>query len=258
MRYNKDVAKSRRQAQAFTLIEEFNIRTMNDNTNNKTASDKVIENIAQMIVSGEVKPGEKLLTERAFAEKYKVTRSCVREAIRALALIGMVTIHPGGGTYVADNNGNIPEETVVWMYHQNVHKYDEIYTARTLIETEVYLECFDQMNEEIRTYVRDAREILLNIDTDNITGEEMEKILSSIDSTIGKYCGNSVMYKLLLTILALRKEDSMNILTLISSRESAVFYRSKILTAMLQDDKKILKEALKKFFLNSSKELHLK
>ncbi len=231
--------------------------TMKDNTNNKTASEKVIESIAQMIVSGQVKPGEKLLTERAFSEKFKVTRSCVREAIRALALIGLVSIHPGGGTYVTDNS-NIPEETVLWMYHQNIHKYDEIYTARTLIETEVYLECYDQMNDEIRNYIREARETLLNIDTDNTSGEEMERILSGIDSTIGKYCGNSVMYKLLLTILAIRKDDSITILSLISSRENSVYYRSKVLTAMLQDDKKKLKDALKKFFRNSERSLSLK
>ncbi len=231
---------------------------MNNDTVKATASDKVIESIAQMIVSGQVKPGGKLLTERAFAEKFKVTRSCVREAIRALALIGMVDIHPGGGTYVADNNSIIPEEPVLWMYHQSLDKFDEIYTARELIETEVYLECFDQMNEEIRTYIMEAREQLLNMNTDTITGEEMEHVLSTIDLTIGKYCGNSIMNKLLQTTLALRKELSINILNLTSSRESAVLYRCKVLTALLQDDKKILKNALKRFFMNSERELNIK
>lgn len=230
---------------------------MSNDTGRVTASDKVIENIAQMIVSGEVKPGEKILTERAFAEKFKVTRSCVREAIRALALIGMVDIRPGGGTYVADNNSHLPEEPVLWMYHQNLNKFDEIYTARELIETEVYLECFDQMNEEIRSYVLSAREKLLNLNTDIMSGEEMEHILSDIDLNIGKFCGNSIMNKLLQTTLALRKELSINILSLSSSRESAVLYRCKILTALLQDDKEVLKDALKKFFANSEKELNI-
>ena len=231
---------------------------MSNETNKTTASDKVIESIAQMIVSGEVKSGEKLLTERAFAEKYKVTRSCVREAIRALALIGMVNIHPGGGTYVADNNSDIPEETVLWMYHQNLNQFDEIYTARELIETEVYLECFDQMNEEIRDYVTQAREELLNLNTDTITGSQMEHLLADIDLHIGKYCGNSIMNKLLQTTLALRKELSIKILCLTSSRESAVLYRCKVLTALLQKDKKVLKDALKRFFMNSEKELNIK
>lgn len=230
---------------------------MNNDTGRMTASDKVIEYIAQMIVSGEVKPGEKLLTERAFAEKLKVTRSCVREAIRALALIGMVVIHPGGGTYVADNNSNLPEEPVLWMYHQNLNKFDEIYTARELIETEVYLECFDQMNDEIRSYVQSARDRLLNLNTDTTSGEEMEQILCDIDLNIGRFCGNSIMNKLLQTTLALRKDLSINILSLASSRESAVLYRCKILTALLQEDKKVLKNALKKFFINSEKELNI-
>ena len=231
---------------------------MNNDTVKATASDKVIESIAQMIVSGEVQPGEKLLTERAFAEKFKVTRSCVREAIRALALIGLVTIHPGGGTYVADSNSSIPEEPVLWMYHQNLNRFDEIYTARELIETEVYLECFDQMNEDIRTYITEARELLLNLNTDTVTGTEMEHILADIDLHIGKYCGNSIMSKLLQTTLALRKDLSIKILSLTSSRESAVLYRCKILTALMQSDKKILKDALRRFFKNSEKELNIK
>lgn len=86
----------------------------------------------------------------------------------------------------------------------------------------------------------------------------MEHVLSTIDLTIGKYCGNSIMNKLLQTTLALRKELSINILNLTSSRESAVLYRCKVLTALLQDDKKILKNALKRFFMNSERELNIK
>ena len=54
-----------------------------------TSTEIIIDEIANTILSGELKPGDKLLTEREFAEKYHVTRSCVREAIRSLSLIGI-------------------------------------------------------------------------------------------------------------------------------------------------------------------------
>ena len=57
-----------------------------------TSTEIIIDEIANTILSGELKPGDKLLTEREFAEKYHVTRSCVREAIRSLSLIGMIEI----------------------------------------------------------------------------------------------------------------------------------------------------------------------
>ena len=83
-----------------------------------TSTEIIIDEIANTILSGELKPGDKLLTEREFAEKYHVTRSCVREAIRSLSLIGMIEIRPGGGSYVADAQKEIPENTVLWMYHR--------------------------------------------------------------------------------------------------------------------------------------------
>ena len=41
-----------------------------------TSTEIIIDEIANTILSGELKPGDKLLTEREFAEKYHVTRSC--------------------------------------------------------------------------------------------------------------------------------------------------------------------------------------
>lgn len=69
--------------------------TMASNNDKKlTSTEIVIQEIAETILSGELKPGDKLLTERELAEKYQVTRSCVREAIRSLSLIGMLVFVP--------------------------------------------------------------------------------------------------------------------------------------------------------------------
>lgn len=223
-----------------------------------TSTEIIIDEIANTILSGELKPGDKLLTEREFAEKYHVTRSCVREAIRSLSLIGMIEIRPGEGSYVADAQKEIPENTVLWMYHQNLHEYGNIYSVRKLVESEVYLECYDCLTDEVRNFIVAERDKLLNLDTENITPEEMENLLASIDLTIGNYCGNNILCKLLQTVIALRREASINILSLNSSRVSAVYYRCKILTAMLQDDRKIVKDSIKGFFKNSIKELNLK
>ena len=227
-----------------------------NNEKKLTSTEIVIREIAETILSGELKSGDKLLTERELAEKYQVTRSCVREAIRSLSLIGMIDIRPGGGSYVADSQKAIPANTVLWMYHQNLHEYGNIYAVRKLVETEVYLECFDHMTEA-RTYITQARDTLLNINTETISAQEMEATLADIDLNIGNFCGNNILCKLMQTVITLRMEASLNILSLNSSRVSAVYYRCKILTAMLQDDRKIVKDSIRIFFKNSIKELSL-
>ena len=101
-----------------------------------TLTEQVMERLAGMITSGQLKPGDKLPNERDLAELFGVTRSRVREALRALSLVGMLTIKPGDGSFVSEEGAKIPEETVMWMYYQEMHRHDEIYAARNLIETE--------------------------------------------------------------------------------------------------------------------------
>lgn len=49
-----------------------------------TISEQIIRQIKEIILRGEIKPGEKLPPEREMAEIFSVSRSSVREAIRAL------------------------------------------------------------------------------------------------------------------------------------------------------------------------------
>ena len=50
----------------------------------------IIEEIQQKITAGELLPGEKLPSERALAQMFSVSRSSVREAMKALQYMGFV------------------------------------------------------------------------------------------------------------------------------------------------------------------------
>ena len=58
------------------------------------------------IKSGNLKPGDKLDTERAMAEKLGVSRVSIREAVSSLNRMGVLVTKQGGGTYV---NSKIPD-----------------------------------------------------------------------------------------------------------------------------------------------------
>ena len=64
-------------------------------------SDIIINQIKELIVSGQLKPGEKLPPERKLSEKLSVSRSAVRDAIKKLEFYGIVKTHPQSGTVVA-------------------------------------------------------------------------------------------------------------------------------------------------------------
>ncbi|WP_271188322.1 GntR family transcriptional regulator, partial [Maricaulis virginensis] len=67
----------------------------------KTRSEEIRQRIADDIVSGRLKPGQKL-DEPALAEHYQVSRTPVRDALRQLSGTGLVRILPKRGAWVAE------------------------------------------------------------------------------------------------------------------------------------------------------------
>lgn len=66
-------------------------------------SQQVMQEILSSIQRGDIKPGEKLPTERELAGMFHVGRSTVREAVSALALVGYLTVVQGRGTFLKKN-----------------------------------------------------------------------------------------------------------------------------------------------------------
>jgi DNA-binding FadR family transcriptional regulator len=63
-------------------------------------TDEAIERIKEMIVSGELKPGDRLPKEADLAERLGLSRNSLREAVKALSLIRVLDVRQGDGTYV--------------------------------------------------------------------------------------------------------------------------------------------------------------
>jgi GntR family transcriptional repressor for pyruvate dehydrogenase complex len=63
---------------------------------------QIVEQIEQSIRSGTLKAGDQLPAERELAEQFGVSRTAVREAVKALFEKGLVEAMPGRGTFVVD------------------------------------------------------------------------------------------------------------------------------------------------------------
>jgi DNA-binding FadR family transcriptional regulator len=60
----------------------------------------VVEGVKRMIVSGELRPGDRLPVEKDLAVRLQVSRGSLREGVRALATLGVLQTRQGAGTYV--------------------------------------------------------------------------------------------------------------------------------------------------------------
>jgi GntR family transcriptional regulator, transcriptional repressor for pyruvate dehydrogenase complex len=218
-----------------------------------TVTEQVMEKIAELITSGKLKPGEKLPTERDLAEQFQVTRGRVREALRALSLIGLITIKAGEGSFVNHQENPIPADTIVWLFHNERHNIEEVYAARKLIETEVYMTAavFAEKAgiEKLNEHIQSLRKILK-------AGGNLELFAAQLDEFdlfMGEICGNQIYAKLMQTIVHLRRETSNKILKVPGSMESSLKSREQIVECILKNNIDQLKQAIEISFSKAKK-----
>lgn len=66
----------------------------------KKIYEEIVQQIKDLIGEGNLKPGDRLPSERELSERLAVSRASVREALSALAAMGVIVIRPGEGTFV--------------------------------------------------------------------------------------------------------------------------------------------------------------
>lgn len=69
-------------------------------TTRTTVTQRAIEQIKAKLAAGELAPGQRLPTERDLAAELGLSRSSMREAIRALTVLGVLEARHGAGVYV--------------------------------------------------------------------------------------------------------------------------------------------------------------
>lgn len=66
-----------------------------------SVADRTIQTIRELIISGELGPGQRLPAEAELAQRLQVSRNSLREAVRALCEARVLEIRRGDGTYVS-------------------------------------------------------------------------------------------------------------------------------------------------------------
>jgi GntR family transcriptional repressor for pyruvate dehydrogenase complex len=68
--------------------------------------EQIVDQVEKRILSGELNPGDKLPPERELVKQFGVSRTAVREAIKALSQKGLIAVYPGRGTFVIDSTSS--------------------------------------------------------------------------------------------------------------------------------------------------------
>ena len=102
-------------------------------------TDRVYQEIRDLIRSGEIAPGQRIPNERKLAELKNASRTQVRDALLMLQKEGLVERKIGSGTYLSERAPQIIElkEAAVDMSPERSHDFLETLEARLLIEPSV-------------------------------------------------------------------------------------------------------------------------
>lgn len=100
----------------------------------KQGFEKVFHFLREKLLSDNLRPGDLLLPERELAEHLNVSRPVVREALRALAMLGVIEIRERVGTFVRKPDVSILGDIFAFTLAQDQGLIDDIMQARIAIE----------------------------------------------------------------------------------------------------------------------------
>ena len=100
----------------------------------QTLTERAQQQFEELIVSGKLKPGDRLPSESEMGKMLGVSRTVVREAVRLLSARGLVEARSGSGIYVRELNSGMIREPIDLLLRCRAIKVEDIIDVRTLME----------------------------------------------------------------------------------------------------------------------------
>ncbi|MBT3590399.1 MAG: FadR family transcriptional regulator [Candidatus Marinimicrobia bacterium] len=193
----------------------------------------IVNQIRKMILSGELKKGDQLPSERDMAQQFGVSRTAVREAIKSLSEIGLIDIMVGRGTFVANNTADRIVESVNLLLDVEKVVKEDLHYARKVLEAPIAKLAAKNRKQE-------------NIDQLQFLIEKMEKSKNHTKKFIevdmefhvelAKASGNSAFVVLTQAIMQILRSDLTFVLNFQDQTETALSHHKKILKNIVSQD----------------------
>jgi GntR family transcriptional regulator, transcriptional repressor for pyruvate dehydrogenase complex len=100
----------------------------------KSISDDIVEQLIGLISKGELAPGQRLPSERDLCIRFGSGRSSLREALRCLSIMGVLTARVGDGTSVATDGSKFLETVLQWRMSTEQHDIEDLMQVRIVLE----------------------------------------------------------------------------------------------------------------------------
>lgn len=123
--------------------------------------ERIVSQIEQRIEAGDLKVGDRLPSERELAEQFAVSRTAVREAVKALRQKGLVEILPGRGTFITNGTSDSVRSSLDMLIKMGSTKGSGyMVEVREILEPEIAALAATRITEEYIATMQEAVNIM--------------------------------------------------------------------------------------------------
>ncbi|WP_404453533.1 GntR family transcriptional regulator [Virgibacillus necropolis] len=183
----------------------------------------VLNEIRSYIDENNLKPGDKLPSERDLAESLQAGRSSIREALRAMELLGLLETRSGQGTFLSIYKPYQTVELLASFILQGSKTKQDLSLAKLIIEKEIAKLAIHQLNHQdihkLETIVKENLEekhvqffSLLFHKTDNLLLTRIWNIMEDFSLTMEQANYDIMFYEELIGLYKNHKYDAIETL----------------------------------------------
>jgi GntR family transcriptional repressor for pyruvate dehydrogenase complex len=205
--------------------------------------EQIIQQIEESILKGALKPGDQLPAERELAHQFGVSRTAVREAVKALREKGLVEAHPGRGTFITNGTSHSIRQTLDWMLRAGQPGGTaHLAEVREILEPEIAALAASRANQETLASMREAVTVMDDAkrDPDAFIEADLDFHLA-----LAEAAANPLILSLIDSIVAVLREQRMRIFKVEGGPERGQYHHKRILEAIEHRDSQGAREAMR-------------
>jgi len=196
--------------------------------------ERIVSQIQERIESGDLKVGDRLPSERELAEQFAVSRTAVREAVKALRQKGLVEIRPGRGTFITNGASDNIRSSLGMLMKIGVTKGSgNLVEVREILEPEIAALAATRITDEYISAMQDAVKIMDTAleDVDTFVEADLDFHLALAEAT-----QNPIIPILMDSIIDLLREQRKRIGLTKGGLKRGQSHHKKILDAVSKHD----------------------
>lgn len=196
--------------------------------------EQIAQQIEESIRKGELREGSQLPAERDLAKQFGVSRTAVREAIKALQEKGLVDAYAGRGTFVTNGTSNSMRRSLDRIIKSgDPDGWAHLVEVRGILEPEIAALAAVRADAQDLTTMREAIFVMDNCGRDSNTYIEADL---DFHLALAEAAGNPIVLSLIDSIVGLLREQRSRIFQVAGGPERGQKHHRSILEAIKRHD----------------------